>query len=90
MSWSPGTLPLVGRTSDLSSLDELLRQAHEGPCQVALIEGEAGIGKSRLAREVTERAAGMKALVGRAAQSGTPVPYRPFAEAPAVQSAEGR
>jgi predicted ATPase len=74
---------IVGREAELADLGEALAAARDGNGRVVIISGEAGIGKSRLAREVTERAreAGMKVLVGRAAQTGTPVPYRPFAEA---------
>jgi DNA-binding CsgD family transcriptional regulator/tetratricopeptide (TPR) repeat protein len=83
MSWSPGTLPLVGRTSELSSLDELLRQAHEGPCQVALIEGEAGIGKSRLLAEILEhsRGLGFQPFVGAAAELERDRPFGALVEA---------
>jgi DNA-binding CsgD family transcriptional regulator/tetratricopeptide (TPR) repeat protein len=83
MSWSPGTLPLVGRTSELSSLDELLRHAHEGPCQIALIEGEAGIGKSRLLAQILERSRGLgfQPFVGAAAELERDRPFGALVEA---------
>jgi DNA-binding CsgD family transcriptional regulator len=83
MAPSPGALPLVGRTSELDSLDELLRRAAEGPCQVALIEGEAGIGKSRLVAEVLERARGLgfQPYIGVAAELERDRPFGALVEA---------
>jgi predicted ATPase len=83
MAPSPGALPLVGRTSELDSLDELLRRAAEGPCQVALIEGEAGIGKSRLVAEVLDRARGLgfQPYIGVAAELERDRPFGALVEA---------
>jgi hypothetical protein len=43
-----GLTPLVGREEELRLLQRLWVQAKEGAGQVALLSGEAGIGKSRL------------------------------------------
>ncbi len=42
---------LIGREADLTALQVLIDQAKRGEGQVALISGEAGIGKSRLVAE---------------------------------------
>ena len=52
--------PLVGRLAETSALDEALRisaESSEGGPVAVVIAGEAGIGKSRLAAEVSGRAA---------------------------------
>ena len=48
---------LIGRTTDLATLHQLIDQAKGGRGQVALIGGEAGIGRSRLAAEAKTYAA---------------------------------
>ena len=79
----PGTLPLVGRTTELDSLVGLLRRAREGPCQVALIEGEAGIGKTRLLAEALDRAGrlGFQPFIGAAAELERERPFGALVEA---------
>jgi TOMM system kinase/cyclase fusion protein len=44
--------PLVGRAGELGQLKELWRRAEAGEARVVFIQGEAGIGKSRLVREL--------------------------------------
>lgn len=53
---STGLTPLVGRDIELGLLEEVWRRAVTGHGQLAVITGEAGIGKSRLVKELTERA----------------------------------
>jgi predicted ATPase len=79
----PETLPFVGRTPELDSLEELLRRAAEGPCQIALIEGEAGIGKTRLLAEVLDRARrlGFQPFIGAAAELERDRPFGALVEA---------
>jgi DNA-binding SARP family transcriptional activator len=43
-------LALVGRDAELASLDAIAGRAGEGPTQVVVVEGEAGIGKTALLR----------------------------------------
>ena len=50
--------PLVGRKRELEELNRLWQSAAQGQGRVALLVGEAGIGKSRLAEALTERIAG--------------------------------
>ena len=50
--------PFVGREHELALLLDRWREASEGEGQVALISGEAGIGKSRMLAALSERIAG--------------------------------
>jgi class 3 adenylate cyclase/predicted ATPase len=52
-----GFTPLVGRDQEWQSLISLWEQAKEGKGQVALLSGEAGIGKSRLVHKLKEEVA---------------------------------
>lgn len=63
-------------------LDGMLESVRTGrPGGLVLVSGEAGVGKSRLVREVAGRAErrGVRVLSGRAVPSGEP--YRPLVEA---------
>lgn len=51
----PALLPLVGRSDELRGLDESLAEVLAGRGRVVLVEGRAGVGKSRLADEFTTR-----------------------------------
>ena len=46
---------MVERDTELAELDALASHAAGGRCQMALLTGEAGIGKSSVAREITRR-----------------------------------
>lgn len=45
-----GLTPLVGRTFEIDQINKLWEKATQGQGQVALLKGEAGVGKSRLTR----------------------------------------
>lgn len=74
---------LVGRRAEHAALSEALAAARQGQGSSVFLIGEPGIGKSRLAAEVTDPAAadGVRVLRGRAASAGTAVPFRPLSEA---------
>jgi hypothetical protein len=74
---------LVGRAEETRCLSAALAAAHEGHGATLFLVGEAGIGKSRLVRQVAaeEDARGMPVLTGRAVAQGVASPFRPFAEA---------
>jgi tetratricopeptide (TPR) repeat protein len=74
----------VGRAAELAKLAHGLEAAQAGSGATVLVAGEAGIGKTRLASEIAERArdAGVEVLLGRSIDLvGTELPYQPFAEA---------
>ena len=52
----PGLLPLVGREHELAELERAWRAVNAGQGAAAVIRGEAGIGKTRLATELRLRA----------------------------------
>ena len=61
---------LVERDRLLEQIEEVVARAAEGEARMLLIEGQAGIGKSRLAAEARRRAAdaGMTVVTARAAR----------------------
>jgi DNA-binding NarL/FixJ family response regulator len=71
---------LVGRIAQYEALAHLLAQAHAGGGHTALIAGEAGIGKSRLAAETKTRATqeGFQVLQGRCFETDRAFPYAPL------------
>ncbi len=73
------THPFVGREHELASAPAV---APDGGRLLVCLAGEAGIGKTRLAAELAERAhdAGATVLYGRADEDPV-IPYEPFAEA---------
>ncbi len=75
--------PLLGRTAELSTLIKLYHSAQRGQTQVVLLEGEVGIGKTRLASEFLAWAEmeGADVLRGQAFEAGGQLPYRPVIEA---------
>jgi predicted ATPase len=75
--------PLLGRTAELSVLIKRYHAAHRGQTQVVLLEGEVGIGKTRLATEFLAWAEieGADVLQGQAFETGGQLPYRPVIEA---------
>ncbi len=74
---------VIGRDREIAELAEALRRAADSQGSAFFLVGEAGIGKSRLVRELVDTARGLPlpVLLGRAAQSTGTVAYRPVSEA---------
>jgi DNA-binding CsgD family transcriptional regulator len=74
---------LVGRRSQLQALELALAGTLTGQGGCAVVTGEAGIGKSRLIRELARLAAAQQVPVvtGRAVPASASAPYRPVTEA---------
>jgi len=72
---------LVGRTDELAFLEERWREAARGARQVVLVAGDAGIGKTRMAAELSRRAHDEGALIlyGRFDEEAL-APYQPVVE----------
>ena len=71
---------LVGRELQLAAIHRVLTRVREGNGSVALIVGEAGVGKSRLLRAMTEQArgAGFFLLHGACFEAERSIPYAPL------------
>ncbi|MCV7011729.1 ATP-binding protein [Mycolicibacterium madagascariense] len=72
----------VGRSAELRAISEAIERADRGRGQFVVVTGEAGSGKTTLAREVVARAraAGAHVLFGRCSDEAV-VPFEPFVEA---------
>ncbi|MFL6129633.1 MAG: AAA family ATPase [Mycobacteriales bacterium] len=80
--WQALAARLVGRSSEVEHLcGRLNRLRTERSGGLVVVSGEAGVGKSRLVREVAAKAedGGLRVLTGRAVPAGEP--YRPLVEA---------
>lgn len=71
---------LIGRRAQVATLTRLLDQVHAGHGQIALISGDAGIGKSRLVAEVRRLALaqGFQIAQGNCFESDRVLPYAPL------------
>ncbi len=76
-------VPFVGRGAEFSRLMTLYEQASNGQAQVVLLEGEAGIGKTRLAASFLDwvRTQGADVLEGRTFQTSQCLSYQPLLKA---------
>ncbi|MGD8396538.1 MAG: protein kinase, partial [Candidatus Eiseniibacteriota bacterium] len=74
---------LVGRSTELAELRDLWRRAGQGHGHIALVSGEPGVGKTRLARELVAQAQfeGAEVLAGGCYEYDATTPYLPFVEA---------
>ncbi|MFI2707866.1 BTAD domain-containing putative transcriptional regulator, partial [Nocardioides sp. CER28] len=72
--------PLCGRDAELSALVDLLERSRSGRASYAVLTGEPGIGKSRLAAELAARARaeGARVLRGRCSQDDGAPPLWPW------------
>lgn len=76
-------VPFVGRGAEFSQLMALHKLASSGKPQVVMIEGEAGIGKSRLATAFLDwtRVQGAEVLMGKAYKTHRRLSYQPLLDA---------
>ncbi|MEY2420094.1 MAG: hypothetical protein QOI95_161 [Acidimicrobiaceae bacterium] len=82
--------PFVGRDEELTGLLELWHKAQSGTRQLALIAGEPGIGKTRLAEEVAAAAHREGALVlCGGCDDDAVIPLQPFVEVLRLLLADG-
>ena len=74
---------LVQRDEELAALEEALLDAHRGESRFAVLAGEAGMGKTRLASQLTRQAhkLGCVVLWGSCSEAELSLPYLPFVEA---------
>ena len=71
----------IGRENDLQLLDRLIQQSNDKNGQIALIAGEAGIGKSRFVKEAKVRASERTLILeGHCFQTESALPYAPILE----------
>jgi class 3 adenylate cyclase/tetratricopeptide (TPR) repeat protein len=76
----PGIAALIGRTAEIGRLTHAVTSLDEQGGGVLMVEGEPGIGKSRLVREARDSADGITWLRGRSIETRDAGGYRPFAE----------
>jgi len=73
---------IIGRESEIARLEEALNALSMGQGQVLCIEGDTGLGKTRLMADLLQKAMlrGVRTLVGNAISTGQSTPYHPWRE----------
>jgi len=72
---------LLGRTSELDELERCVRLALDGSFALLMIEGEAGLGKTRLLDELAVSLVGVRVGQARCSELERHLPYVPLAAA---------
>jgi DNA-binding SARP family transcriptional activator/tetratricopeptide (TPR) repeat protein len=77
------SIPFVGRSGEYQTLARAFRTAKNGNPQIAVLSGESGMGKTRLADEFLNwaRTEGTDVLRGRAYETSGGLPYQPIIDA---------
>jgi DNA-binding SARP family transcriptional activator len=72
--------PYVGRSAQFGSLIESYQRVHAGQPYLVVLQGETGMGKTRLASEFAgwAQAQGAQVLMGKALHTGRQLPYQPL------------
>lgn len=91
MLHDPATPGFVGRAAELEALTPLLTRARAGQGGAAVIGGDAGVGKSRLCRELKAVAVSeqMRVIEGRCSPAEASIPFAPFIDALRFRLARG-
>lgn len=78
---APGDLPLVGRLAELAALHAAYADSRAGT-RLAVIEGEPGIGKTRLSQELAADVVrrGGRVLIARGYEGAADIPYGPIVD----------
>ena len=71
---------LIGRDAELATLLKALDEAMSGTARIAVVEGEAGVGKTRLVEELADEAVrrGARVAWGRSLEGGAAPAYWPW------------
>ena len=78
----PAGAPFVGRTADLGELTARLAHAQAGRGAMVLVEGESGIGKTRLLQEAWwQSGQALTLLSGHSREFEGMVPFHPLVDA---------
>jgi class 3 adenylate cyclase/tetratricopeptide (TPR) repeat protein len=79
---APRLTPLIGRDSEQADLRRAVDEALAGHGGLAVVAGEAGVGKSRLVAEIggEAEARGMRVLTGHCVEMDSVPPYLPYVE----------
>ena len=85
-----GAAVFVGRETELHDIATSLEAAASGQAQFLLALGEPGAGKTRLATEAEQRAAGFRCVWGRAWDDEGAPPLWPWTSRPVPLSARSR
>jgi DNA-binding SARP family transcriptional activator len=72
---------LLGRTAELATLDREIRRGLAGSCTLTVLEGEAGLGKTRLLDELATSLVGVRVGRARCTELERHLPYVPVATA---------
>jgi DNA-binding SARP family transcriptional activator len=77
----PNDVPLIGRRAELGRLEALVGEGCDSTLAIAVVEGEDGVGKTRLLAELAARLPGLGLGRGACSELERHLPYVPLASA---------